>query len=114
MARGTIDNIRDRLRKMTRRSKTRRIAGRLKTALPVVMEFGGESGVTRDVSLSGVFLEMDVAYAVGSTVHFIIEHLTAAGMMSMESTGTVIRVEKLGNKFGVAVKLRSQRLKAVR
>ena len=110
---GIINNIRDRLRQVGGRGRTRRRAGRLKTTLPVVMEFGGESGITRDVSLSGVLLEMDTAYAVGSTVHFVIEHPTASGMMAMESTGTVIRVEKLGNKFGVAVKLLSQRLKSV-
>ena len=110
----------DRLRQIARRSKTRRRAGRRKTrrraerrktALPVVMDFGGGSGVTHDVSLSGVFLETDIVYAVDSTVHFTIELPAPAGTMSMECSGTVIRVEKQGNKFGVAVKLRSQRLK---
>ena len=104
--------IGDRLRQIVRRRRTRRRAGRLKTALPVVLDFG-VLGVTHDVSLSGVFLETDIAYAIGSTVHFTIEHRTTAGLMSMESTGTVIRVEKQGNKFGVAVKLLSQRLKSV-
>ena len=111
----------DRIRQVARRSKTRRRVGRLKTALPVVMDFGGGPGVTHDVSLSGVFLETDIAYAVDSTVHFTVELRatagadlrTPAGAMSMECSGTVVRVEKQGNKFGVAVKLNSQRLKSV-
>ena len=117
----------DRIWQFVRRSRASRRAERLKNALPVVMDFGGGSGVTHNVSLSGVFLDTDIAYSVDSTVHFTIdlstlggadllpaagaERRTPAGAMSMECSGTVIRVEKLGDKFGIAVKLHSQRLK---
>ena len=41
---------------------------RVCTALPVAV--GGTMGVTRDVSASGVFFEMDTLFAVGSLASY--------------------------------------------
>ena len=103
--------IRDRVRRIARRIVRRRDAARVKTGLPVLVDFGG-SGVTRDVSPTGVFFESDVGYAVDSTIHFVIEFRAPAGSMRMDCSGIITRVEKQGKKVGVAVKLRSQRLKS--
>lgn len=103
--------IRDSIRGIARRIARPRNASRLKNELPILMDFGG-SGVTRDISPSGVFFETDAAYTVGSTVHFAIEIVSIAGQMRMECSGTIVRLEKQATKVGVAVKFHSQRLKS--
>ncbi len=63
------------------------------------------SGVTRNVSASGVFLETDVDYALGDEISVAIEidGLRGEKIMSKRK-GQVVRVEHRDGKAGLAVK----------
>jgi hypothetical protein len=83
---------------------------RVNAALPVQLhQF---SGVTRDVSASGICFEVDVAYDAGSEISFVIELDTSEGKMLLNCKGSVVRTEDHGSKKAVAVKLSESVLKA--
>ncbi|HUF21846.1 MAG TPA: PilZ domain-containing protein [Burkholderiales bacterium] len=74
---------------------------RIVTSVPV--DLGGSSGITRDVSASGIFFETDAAFAPGSTVRFKVELDTPSGKMKLRCCGSIVRVEHRNGKVGVAV-----------
>jgi hypothetical protein len=76
---------------------------RVCTALPVAL--GGTMGVTRDVSASGVFFEMDTLFAVGSLVRFTVEVATPARKMILNCEGDVVRTEARDTGIGLAVRI---------
>jgi hypothetical protein len=76
---------------------------RVCTALPVAL--GGRAGVTRDVSASGVFFEMDTLCAVGSPVRFTVEVATPARKLILNCEGDVLRTEARDNGTGLAVRI---------
>ena len=80
-------------------------------ALPVSLD--GGTGITRDVSASGVFFETDVNYAPGSEISFAIELHGPAGKMMFKCQGLIVRVEDRGSKVGVAAKIIESRLETV-
>ena len=93
---------------MPKRSKTggsgfveRRRAKRYKLALPVQLKRG--TGVTRDISTSGVFFETKAAQSTGATINLAVDFTDA----SVQCEGRVVRVQKLDSKFGIAVELTS-------
>lgn len=80
-----------------------RIAKRYQLTVPVKLEDG--AGVTRDVSTSGIFFETERAHAVGETVG-LSASLDGA---TVRYEGSVVRVERINGRFGVAVALTSFR-----
>jgi len=84
---------------------------RVPAALPVSLD--GATGITRDVSASGVFFETDVNYAPGSEISFAIELQGPAGKLMFRCRGEIVRVEDRGGKVGVAAKIIESRLEAV-
>ena len=69
---------------------------------PVVLARG--SGVTRNISTSGVFFETNADYAVGSKIIFAIELDGSQGeKLELRSRGEIVRIELRGAKVGVAV-----------
>jgi hypothetical protein len=84
-----------------------REAPRFKGDVPVLTE-GGE-GVTRDLSGSGIFFETDGSFSTGQPIEFsiILEHLYPDRPVRLQCKGSVVRVEKKGQKVGVATTIDS-------
>jgi len=76
---------------------------RVCTALPV--RLGNATGMTRDVSASGIFFETDAADAVGNMVSLTVEFDTLRGKRMLSCQGDVVRIESRDAKIGVAVRI---------
>jgi len=65
----------------------------------------GEVGVTRNVSLSGVFLETDRSFFPGEQVNLVmlLERVSPGRPVRLQCVGRVVRVIRIGEGFGVAV-----------
>jgi Tfp pilus assembly protein PilZ len=74
---------------------------RYKLALPLQLKNG--TGMTRDISTSGIFFETKSAYAIGDRIRLFLnfEHET------LQCEARVVRVEPRNGQFGVAVELTS-------
>lgn len=88
---------------MDERDYDQRREERIITALPV--DLGTATGITRDVSASGVFFETDATYALGSEISFAVELDTPGGRMMLRCEGEIVRIEPRDARVGVAVKI---------
>ncbi|OFZ97966.1 MAG: hypothetical protein A2Z64_12695 [Betaproteobacteria bacterium RIFCSPLOWO2_02_67_12] len=95
---------------MKRAHKENRKGERLGAALTV--KLGRKSGVTRDVSASGVFFETDVAYHKGSKIHFEIDLDTPWGKAVCDCNGRIVRVQRHDGAVGIAVQFTEARPRA--
>jgi hypothetical protein len=86
---------------MKRKAQDQRRQKRLGAALRV--QLGRVSGVTRDVSASGVFFETDARYHKGSRIHFEINLDTPWGKAVCDCDGRIVRVERRDGAVGIAV-----------
>lgn len=80
---------------------------RIATTLPVRID-DGALGLTRDVSVTGIFFELDsgnAAYQIGSDIDFAVELETPAGAMVLRCKGNIARTEFRNGKIGIAVKM---------
>ena len=84
---------------------------RVSASLP--LDLGGTTGVTRDVSASGMSFESDVSYAVGSPISFAVQLDSPGGKMVLKCRGEIVRVEPSGGRVGVAVRIGESTLEAV-
>jgi len=83
--------------------------GRKHHALSVKVSGDNVKGVTRDLSLSGVYFEINSRYQVGSMIKMTIDFDDPQGMQ-LECEGTIVRVEGRGSdKMGVAVRMNNNR-----
>lgn len=73
----------------------------------------GQTGVARDISASGLFIETDSEQSMGSLVDVEIELDTPGGPMKLKAQGRIVRIESQGGRKGVAVKLVASKLEAV-
>jgi hypothetical protein len=81
-------------------------------ALALPLKLGdGCAAVTRDISASGMYLEIGGWHHMGGPVVFEM-HLPAAGI-KFTAEGEVVRVEYAGGKTGIAVRLLSPRLQSL-
>lgn len=81
----------------------KRSAKRTKLAVPVVLEDG--VGITRDISMSGVYMKTAQPYNPGDRVKFTLEleYAIPEGPKLFTYVGRIVRVEKLGtDEYGVA------------
>ncbi len=89
---------------MTKRDQDQRREERVSAALPV--DLGTATGITSDVSASGVYFETDVDYAPGSEIGFAIKLDGPRGKeMKFKCQGQIVRVEHRNGKVGVAAKI---------
>ncbi len=90
----------------------KRIEERVSIAHPVRLK--RKTGVTRNVSASGVFFETNADYAAGSKISFSIEidGLREEKMM-FKCKGQIMRVERRKGRVGVAVKIVASMLESV-
>jgi hypothetical protein len=82
----------------------RRRSQRYRLAAPVCLQ-NGSTGITRNISTSGIFLETERGHSIGDTVNLSV-HL---GEASIQCEGRVVRLEQVEDKFGIAVDLTSYR-----
>ena len=88
---------------MTRGDQGQRREERVSAALPV--DLGTATGITSDVSASGVFFETDATYALASEISFAVQLETPGGKMMLRCKGEIVRIEPRGKRVGVAVKI---------
>lgn len=95
----------------TAQLRERRQAPRLPIAIPVELE--GGTGLTRDVSLSGVYFETDRCLVVGEQVRMtlVMGRLAPDYPVRLQCDGRVVRVERreMQVRLGVAVAIQSYR-----
>src|SRR5258705_13896317 len=84
---------------------------RMSVTRPVRLDRG--AGLTRNISMSGVFFETDVDYAPGSVISLAIELDGPQGKkLMLRSRGEIVRIELRGGKVGVAVKIVASKLES--
>jgi len=88
---------------MTGRLAERRRSRRIQIALPVILD--NATGITRDVSPSGVFFWKSGVFSYGDSIRFSIEKRTATGRVMQRCRGAVVRTEFHGDDVGVAVRI---------
>ena len=76
---------------------------RVPCGLPV--DLGIATGVTRDISVSGVFFETEATYPLSSSIQFQVKLDTPQEKMLVTCRGDIVRVEPRNKHVGVAVKL---------
>lgn len=90
-------------------SADRRQAQRFRLALPV--ELGNSRGQTRDISTSGVFLELDTdpTFSSGESVSFTLRlgYADPDHPVHLQCEGVVVRVEPHNGRVGMAVRFTS-------
>lgn len=86
-------------------------AARIPSQLVVVES--GKKGLTRDISATGVYFEIDTKHEAGSAIQFHIELDTPGGKLKLVCEGEVVRVEDLNGMVGIAAKILKQEIKAI-
>lgn len=81
----------------------RRGAIRYRLTVPVRFEKNGRAGVTRDMSISGIFFETGETRSIGDEVHLSVDLKET----TIRCEGRIVRVEQLNGRFGVAVEFTS-------
>ena len=84
-----------------------RTAPRFPGQLPVMTECG--KGLTRDLSSNGIYFETDGPLASAQSIEFSIflEHLYPDRPVCIKCKGSIVRVEKSGQRIGVATTIDS-------
>lgn len=89
----------------------KRLEERMSATRPVQLDRG--TGVTRNVSTSGVFFETNEDYAEGSEIVFAIELDGPQGeKLMLRSRGQIVRVERRDGRVGVAAKVVTSKLES--
>lgn len=89
----------------------KRIEAREPVELPLTLA-DGSTGTTRDVSISGLFFEIDNKLEPGSVVDFSIEISANGRSMLLTGQGEVVRIEAGGTRTGVALRMLDSHLEA--
>jgi hypothetical protein len=76
---------------------------------PVQMQPTG-SGTTRNLSATGLFIEMDTAAAPGDTVSLIVDLDVAGRKMQWVCQARVVRTEQRNGKVGMGAQVLQQQL----
>lgn len=67
-------------------------------------------GVTRDVSVDGIYFELDKHLQVGSEINFEVEIHSPLGNTTLKCDGQVVRTELKDGRTGIAVRMLAPRL----
>lgn len=86
---------------MTAKLPEKRKDRRIDTTRPVFLE--NATGITRDVSASGVFFWANGTYAIGEFISFSMQVQRPEGNMMLKCRGEVVRMKPRGSHVGVAV-----------
>ena len=90
--------------------QTHRTEERVSMKVPVSLP-GGLTGMTRDISASGIYFETDNEPLGNSPLAFAVEFKNDSGVgMILRCRGQVLRVEHQGNRVGVAARILESKL----
>jgi hypothetical protein len=80
----------------------KRRAVRTKIEVPVILEDG--TGLTRDISVTGIYMKTARPYMPGDLLKFTLEleYAIPDGPMQFTCVGRVVRVEQLEGEYGIA------------
>lgn len=81
---------------------------RVETILPVNID--GIKGITRDISSSGIFLEVESPIEPGRIVEFLVTLDSPEGDLVLSCQGEVVRIEEFEKSYGIATKILSLEL----
>jgi len=95
-----------------RKSTAKDRSPRLKAAFRV-HALDGTTGLTKDISATGIFLELDMHQKPGSIISFWIELDTPGAKMKLICEAEVVRVDQAGGKTKLGTKIISQELQAL-
>lgn len=84
----------------------------MKAAFPVHTD-DGTTGITNDISATGIFLELDVKQKLGSVISFWVELNTLGAKMKLVCEAEVVRIELADGKTKLGTKIISQELQAL-
>lgn len=78
---------------------------RILLEMPVLLE--GGTGLSRDISQSGIYFVTDQALTPGGAVKFSVklDHIRTGKPIRLDCQGKVLRIEPAGEKFGVAASI---------
>ena len=73
--------------------------------VPVIFDNG--CGLSRDMSLSGIYFVTNQPFTPGRTVKFSVrlEHIRPGKPLQLDCQGQVLRIEYVGEQFGVAASI---------
>ena len=91
--------------------ENQRAEDRVSAAWPV--DLGASTGVTCNVSASGMFFETDAPYALDNKITFAVELDAPGGKLMLRCRGIIVRLEPRENRVGVAVKITESQLEAL-
>jgi hypothetical protein len=83
---------------------------RVTAQLPIHVD--GGTGVTRDISASGMFILQATQQKMGSPIDFRVDLNTPGGKLQLCCAGKVVRVEALDGQVGVGVKILKQTIQS--
>ena len=90
--------------------QTHRSEERVSMKVPVTLP-GGLTGMTRDISASGIYFETDSEPVGDSPLAFSVEFKNEVGVgMTLRCRGQVLRVEHQGSRVGVAARILESKL----
>ena len=90
--------------------QTHRSEERVSMKVPVTLP-GGLTGMTRDISASGIYFETDSEPLGDSPLAFSVEFKNEVGVgMTLRCRGQVLRVEHQGSRVGVAARILESKL----
>ena len=90
----------------------RRGAPRINSRLPIVI--GNKTGMSTDISATGIGFEFDEHHEVGSVINFWVSLETPGGPLKLSCEAVVARAEKNGEKVMVGVKILNQSIEVLK
>jgi hypothetical protein len=91
-------------------TQSHRSEERVTMKVPVTLP-GGFTGMTRDISASGIYFETDSEPLGDSPLAFSVEFKNEVGVgMTLRCRGQVLRVEHQGSRVGVAARILESKL----
>lgn len=69
---------------------------------------GHQSGLTRDISSTGFFIELPEPCVVGSQLPLEVELQAGGRTLKLKASGEVVRVQKLNGSVGLGIKILDQ------
>ena len=87
------------------RTDEKRASQRIQVEMPVYI--GHEKAVTRDVSSTGIYFLTDQSFVEGADLNFSLDlsYALPGKPVKLYCQGEVIRIERHGEKFGIAAKI---------
>jgi hypothetical protein len=84
---------------------------RYRTELSTTVD--GVEGITHNISATGFYILQDQSCETGSRIDFWVDLGTHGVRLKLFCEGEVVRVDRIDQRFGIAVKILSQVMKAV-